>query len=60
MTGLCLIISFIHASGKAQTMLGEDHRSWGKMAIQGSGRTERKQTEQGRKEEVQQKTVLRN
>lgn len=47
MTGLCLIISFIHASGKGETRKCQaDGRSWDKMATKGAGK--RNQAEQGK------------
>lgn len=47
MTGLCLIISFIHASGKGETRRCQaDGRSWDKIATKGAGK--RNQAEQGK------------
>lgn len=46
-TGLCLIISFIHASGKVETRRCQANgRSWDKMATKGAGK--RNQAEQGK------------
>lgn len=65
MTGLCLIISFIHASGKGETRrCQEDRRSWDKVAAKGAGkRNETEQVKWGQggettNEEVQPRRVI--